>query len=191
MECNRACCCSWWSLVFWRHGRGGFVIDALRCCEQTLGVDVRKTLLEFHQQYYSANLMRVSVVGRQSLDELQRLVESKFSAIDNSDASVSRDPEHPFTDACLGQTVYYHPLRELKKVNYLWRIPLQPMGELHHSHWFVFSTCCVACCPHAWLGRPPCDACVTLLLVCATGLCRTWWATKALVRCCLPFGALA
>lgn len=45
------------------------------------GVDVREELLKFHDRYYSANLMRLAVVGRGSLDELQAMVVEKFSPV--------------------------------------------------------------------------------------------------------------
>ena len=34
------------------------------------GVDIREQLLEFHSKYYSANLMRLVVLGREPLDAL-------------------------------------------------------------------------------------------------------------------------
>lgn len=51
----------------------------LRDAPEVAGTDIRAELLRFHDRYYSANLMRLVVLGRASLDELQRMVEEKFS----------------------------------------------------------------------------------------------------------------
>lgn len=45
------------------------------------GVDVRAELLKFHEQYYSANLMCLVVLGRSGLDELQEMVVNMFSPV--------------------------------------------------------------------------------------------------------------
>ena len=48
------------------------------------GVDVRNELLKFHDRFYSARAMRLCVVGREGLDELEANVRSLFSPIRNS-----------------------------------------------------------------------------------------------------------
>lgn len=53
----------------------------LRDDPKEAGVDVRAELLEFHGRYYSANLMRLAVLGRSGLDELQKMVVEKFSPV--------------------------------------------------------------------------------------------------------------
>ncbi|CAN0404255.1 unnamed protein product, partial [Hapterophycus canaliculatus] len=45
------------------------------------GVDVRAELLKFHSKYYSSNLMRLVVLGKGSLDELQAMAVEKFSPV--------------------------------------------------------------------------------------------------------------
>jgi len=47
------------------------------------GTDVRERLLQFYNQYYSANLMKLCVVGKESLDVLQDWVTASFSAVPN------------------------------------------------------------------------------------------------------------
>ena len=48
-----------------------------------LEVDLRSELLAFHVRYYSANVMRLAVLGRQTFEALQDLVLSAFSPIVN------------------------------------------------------------------------------------------------------------
>ncbi len=46
---------------------------------------VRDALLEFHKNYYSANIMSLAVVGRDSLDQLESWVRELFAAISNNE----------------------------------------------------------------------------------------------------------
>ncbi|CAD7966206.1 unnamed protein product [Amoebophrya sp. A25] len=57
--------------------------------------DIRDVLLSFHQDFYSANLMGVAVLGRESLDELEAMLttKSRFEDVVNKDVSL---PEMPF-----------------------------------------------------------------------------------------------
>nr|CAD7434187.1 unnamed protein product [Timema monikensis] len=47
------------------------------------GVNVRSELLAFHDAWYSSNMMALAVLGRESLDELEQLVVTLFSAVRN------------------------------------------------------------------------------------------------------------
>lgn len=48
-------------------------------------INLRAELLKFHDRYYSANMMTLSVCGRESLDTLQQLVVDLFSNVPNKD----------------------------------------------------------------------------------------------------------
>ena len=50
---------------------------------KTRGVDPREELLKFHHQFYSANLMALCIVGKQSLDELTSLVVPLMAEVEN------------------------------------------------------------------------------------------------------------
>ena len=50
------------------------------------GIDVRRVLLDFHEKYYSASIMKLCVVGKETLDQLQAMVEPRFSRIRNNGA---------------------------------------------------------------------------------------------------------
>ena len=55
------------------------------------GINVRELLLHFHATYYSANIMKCCVLGRESLDDLEQLCVTKFAQI----------PNHNVTRPCL------------------------------------------------------------------------------------------
>jgi len=77
------------------------------------GVDIREQLLEFHSAYYSANLMRLCVLGREPLDELEAMVRELFSAIPNTDAAQPSFSGTPYGPEQLGHTVRVVPIKEL------------------------------------------------------------------------------
>ncbi|KAF1937421.1 putative metalloprotease [Clathrospora elynae] len=47
------------------------------------GVDIRKRFIEFHEAHYSANCMKLVVLGRESLQELESWVQELFSDVPN------------------------------------------------------------------------------------------------------------
>ena len=52
---------------------------------ETLGKVPRDVLLNFHKSWYSANVSRVCVLGRESLDDLEKLVSEIFHPVANKD----------------------------------------------------------------------------------------------------------
>ena len=47
------------------------------------GIDIRDELLKFHAEHYSANMMKLVVLGRESVDQLTRWVVDKFAGVQN------------------------------------------------------------------------------------------------------------
>lgn len=97
------------------------------------GVDIRDELLKFHQAYYSANLMKLCVLGREPLDELEDMVKDLFSAIPNTDAPQPSFGGTPYGPEQLGHTVRVVPIKELYAPR---------MQRLHHA------TCTIRALPH-------------------------------------------
>lgn len=46
-------------------------------------IRIREELINFQNRWYSSNIMGLSVSGRETLDELEEMVLSKFSAVKN------------------------------------------------------------------------------------------------------------
>lgn len=63
-----------------------------------MGIDIRKAVMEFHEKYYSANIMTLSIIGRESLDELQLMTEKIFLEVPNRNATVPNWPQSPFDE---------------------------------------------------------------------------------------------
>ena len=57
-----------------------------------------ESLVNFHKQYYSANLMKLALVGPQSLEELKQLASAYFSDIKNTNVDVPEVAVSAFTE---------------------------------------------------------------------------------------------
>ncbi|EMR09470.1 hypothetical protein PNEG_02412 [Pneumocystis murina B123] len=71
------------------------------------GKDILEEVKNFYSKYYSANLMRLVVISKESLDELQRLIIKYFSQIPNRRIQKPQFMEKPFTNKHLGTQCWY------------------------------------------------------------------------------------
>lgn len=62
------------------------------------GKDIREELLKFHDSYYSANIMKLCVLGREPLDQLTEWAVEKFKNVRNKDIEPPSFPGHPLTE---------------------------------------------------------------------------------------------
>lgn len=62
------------------------------------GINVRDEFLKFHAKYYSANEMKLVIVGREDLDTLEKWVVEMFSEVKNKDLPSPRWDGQPFTE---------------------------------------------------------------------------------------------
>ncbi|MFT5709843.1 MAG: insulysin [Halioglobus sp.] len=66
------------------HPFSQFAVGSLESLADRPGATVRDDLLAFYDKHYSANMMRLVVLGSQSLDELQELVVPMFDPVPNN-----------------------------------------------------------------------------------------------------------
>ena len=62
------------------------------------GLDVRQAFMKFHETYYSANLMKLVVLGREPLEQLEQWVVDKFAGVKNKDLKPPNFEGTPFTE---------------------------------------------------------------------------------------------
>jgi len=72
------------------HPYSHFAVGNLDTLADRPDSQVRDDLIKFYRQHYSANLMTLAVVGRQSTAELRKLVEARFSAVADRDLDAMR-----------------------------------------------------------------------------------------------------
>lgn len=75
-----------------------------------------QAMLDFYQKYYSANIMNLTLVGGQSLDQLEALARKHFSAVPNRNVEQPAVEVPGLTEAQIGQQIYYQPQKELRQL---------------------------------------------------------------------------
>lgn len=89
------------------------------------GIDVRDSLLHFHDKWYSANIMCLSVYGRETLDELESMVIPRFSEIVNKNAETPKWTDHPFLPDHYKSRVSIVPVKDSRSLSIMF-----PTGDL-------------------------------------------------------------
>eukprot|EP01062_Namystynia_karyoxenos_P059229 TRINITY_DN50678_c0_g1_i1.p1 TRINITY_DN50678_c0_g1~~TRINITY_DN50678_c0_g1_i1.p1 ORF type:complete len:1094 (+),score=392.16 TRINITY_DN50678_c0_g1_i1:84-3284(+) len=115
---------------FHRFGNGDK--DSLLTETAKLGVDLRQRLLDF-QKYYSANMMKLCVVGKDSIEQLRGMVEQYFSPIVNKELPrASQEVEAlpaVFDRSKLGRLYHVTAVKEDTRIYLGWDI------HASYEHW--------------------------------------------------------
>lgn len=105
------------------HPYAQFAVGSLESLADRPGSTIRDELLAFYDRHYSANLMRLVVLGNESLDELQSLVVPMFSPVPNNPHPLE-DIEAPlFADATLPGLVTVQPQATQRQLQVLFPLP--------------------------------------------------------------------
>ncbi|XP_037939985.1 insulin-degrading enzyme isoform X2 [Teleopsis dalmanni] len=79
-------------------------------------INVRDELLSFHKKWYSANIMYLSVIGKESLNELEEMVVGKFLEIENKNVVLPDWSRHPYDDEKYGLKVMILPIKDVRSL---------------------------------------------------------------------------
>ena len=90
---------------------------------------IREDLLTFYNQYYSANIMTLVVLGKESLEQLEEMVRDKFAAVKNHEAMQFNTNEPLFNDDQLPQQVNIQTIKDIHSLTLTF-----PTNETR-SHW--------------------------------------------------------
>ena len=94
------------------------------------GVNIREEFIKFYQEHYSANRMKLAVLGRESLDELQSWVEEFFSGVQNNNYPKLRWDDIPAVgEAELTHQIFAKPVMEQRNLDLLFPYPEE------EDHW--------------------------------------------------------
>ncbi len=105
------------------HPFSQFAVGNLESLADLEDAPVREDLLKFYETHYSANLMRLVVLGRESLDELEDLVTDMFSAVPNAETTLEPFEEPLFADAQLPMLVRVKPLGTSRQLQVNFQVP--------------------------------------------------------------------
>ncbi|CAD7925255.1 unnamed protein product [Amoebophrya sp. A25] len=93
-------------------------------------IDLRQALLDFHAKYYSANVMTLSLLGSESLDELQKTIVGKFSDVVNKDVDIPRGADigqgkNAILSENMRTQMFVLPVKDEKSVSFQFLLPEQ------------------------------------------------------------------
>lgn len=123
----------WRNMQLWRHlskedhvfhkfGTGN--LEMLKSGPEARGLDTHEEMLKFYSSNYSANLMRLAVYSRCSLEELEKLVVTKFNKVKTLGKEADVFDEVPFNpkdhECKMVRTV---PIRNFHQLDFQWLIP--------------------------------------------------------------------
>lgn len=105
------------------HPFSEFAVGSLESLADTKDATVRDDLIAFYDKHYSANVMRLAVLGREPLDELEAMVRQKFSRVPNRGVSLETIEEPLFIDAQLPMLLTVEPTGTQQQLQVNFQIP--------------------------------------------------------------------
>ncbi len=84
---------------------------------------LRDQLLDFYDQHYSASVMTLVLVGRESLDQLEAMASSKFSAVSNNQKQIPEIKQPLMAEGSLPMTVMVKPEQSLRMLSIAFPTP--------------------------------------------------------------------
>ncbi|RUS32698.1 Metalloenzyme, LuxS/M16 peptidase-like protein [Jimgerdemannia flammicorona] len=100
-------------------------LETLRESPRRQGLDIRQELLKFHESYYSANIMKLCVLGRESLDQLTEWTVEKFSLIRDKRIEPPKFEGHPLTEKELMKQIFVKPVKDVRMLDMTFPFPDQ------------------------------------------------------------------
>lgn len=86
---------------------------------------VREDLLKFYREHYSSSLMSLVVIGRESLDQLQAMVQPRFAGVPDRRAATTAIQAPLFKPEQLPALVQVQPVQQQRSLSFMWPIPDQ------------------------------------------------------------------
>lgn len=105
------------------HPFSQFAVGSLDSLADRPGSSIRDELISFYDKHYSANAMRLVVMGAESLDELEALVTPMFSAIPNKSYEPAEIEAPLFATGSLPMLVQIQPQATLRQLQVSFPIP--------------------------------------------------------------------
>ena len=89
------------------------------------GLDVRDELLKFHDRYYSANVMKLCIIGREDLDTLTKWAVERFRRVSNKALAPPEFPSSPLGHEQLQTQVLFRSVKDIRMMHVTFPIPDQ------------------------------------------------------------------
>lgn len=93
-------------------------LQTLKVEPEKQGVDVRSEFIRFYETHYSANRMKLVVLGQDSLEDMEQWVISLFSDVNNKDLPPNRwDGVQPFSAGDMGMQISAKPVMDSRSID--------------------------------------------------------------------------
>ena len=93
-------------------------LETLRDEPRKRGLDIRNAFIDFHRKHYSANLMKLVVLGQEPLDELESWVGDLFAAVPNKNLPQNRwDGVQPYSEDEVLTQVFAKPVMDSRSLD--------------------------------------------------------------------------
>lgn len=89
----------------------------------TLAKVSRQELIKFYQTHYSANVMKLAILSKFSLDQLETWVREKFTAVPNANIKEQNFDPEIFNLKDLPRQINIEPVKDIKKLNLQFATP--------------------------------------------------------------------
>ncbi|KAJ2659332.1 metalloprotease [Coemansia sp. RSA 1200] len=98
-------------------------LETLKGSAEQTNVSLADEVRKFYDMYYSASIMKLTVIGNHKLDQLTEWAVSKFSAVkDKGDTSIKLD-SHPVGPNELGKVIFYESLEDSNEITLEFPVP--------------------------------------------------------------------
>ncbi|KAI9506636.1 metalloprotease [Coemansia spiralis] len=97
--------------------------ETLSGAAKEMGIDLRERLLEFHARHYSADIMKLVILGRDSLDQLTEWTVAKFSSIQSKGMTKPLFKGHPLTPNEMGKLIRIQSIRQQRTLDLTFSLP--------------------------------------------------------------------
>ncbi|KAL4892080.1 Metalloenzyme, LuxS/M16 peptidase-like protein [Aspergillus ambiguus] len=82
------------------------------------GLEVRSEFIKFYEKHYSSNRMKLVVLGRESLDDMEQWVTELFSGVKNKDLPQNRwDDVQPWLEGDLSKQIFAKPVMDTRSLD--------------------------------------------------------------------------
>mgnify|MGYP001219076650 CR=1 FL=1 len=105
------------------HPYAQFATGSLETLEDRPDSLIRDELIAFYQQHYSANEMKLALIGNYDLDTLENWVKEKFSAIPKRDVAVKAPRPDLYIKDQLPLDLQIEPIKELRQLKLTFPMP--------------------------------------------------------------------
>ena len=106
-----------------QHPQSKFAVGNLDTLADRPKQSVRDDLIAMYDQYYSANLMKLVVLGAHSLDELETMVSARFSVIEDKQVRIGPHGKALIESSRLPVEITTKPIKELRELSLMFEIP--------------------------------------------------------------------